>query len=170
MGASARRPVEVFRVHPAILWLTAFAALLLQTVLPLKIPMARKFDFPLLITIYFSLQRRSKVFGIGLGTVLGLSQDALAHGYIGIFGMAKGLVGFLAASASFKFDLEQLAPRLIFAGVLIFVHSIFLFGLERALLDPPPPFHPMEMLGGVLVNLALGLVLFQVLDRFKQRG
>ena len=170
MGASARRPVEVFRVHPAILWLTAFAALLLQTVLPLKVPMARKIDFPLLITIYFSLQRRSKVFGIGLGTVLGLLQDALAHGYIGIYGMTKGLVGFLAASASFKFDLEQLAPRLIFAGALIFLHSIFLFGIERALLEPAPPFRPLDMLSGVLVNLAIGLVLFQVLDRFKQRG
>lgn len=168
MGTQAGRPVEVFRVHRATLWITAFAALLLQTVLPPKIPLARLFDFPLLVTIYFSLLRRSKVFGIGLGTVLGLSQDALAHGYIGTFGMAKALVGFLAASASVKFDLEQFMPRLVFAGVLIFVHSVFLFGLESVLLEPPPIFRPLDMLSGVLVNVAVGLVLFQALDYFKR--
>jgi rod shape-determining protein MreD len=168
MGAPAHRSVEVFRVHPATLGVTAFAALLLQTVLPLKIPLARLFDFPLLVTIYFSLLRRNKIFGIGLGTGIGLLQDALSHSYIGIFGMAKALVGFLAASASVKFDFEQLAPRFVLAGILIFVHSIYLFGLERFLLEPPPPFRPLDMLSGVLVNVALGLVLFQVLDYFKR--
>jgi len=168
MGTPAQRSVEVFRVRPATFGIAAFAALLLQSVLPLKIPLARLFDLPLLVTIYFSLLRRSKVFGIGMGTVLGLLQDALAHGYIGTFGMAKALVGFLAASASVKFDLEQFTPRLIFAGALIFVHSIFLFALDRVLLESPPAFQPLDMLSGVLVNVALGLVLFQVLDHFKQ--
>jgi len=167
MGATARRRVEVFRVNATTLWLTAFAALLLQTVLPLIHPLARLIDFPLLVTIYFSLLRRNQIFGVGLGTALGLLQDALAHGLIGTSGMAKALVGFLAASASVKFDLEQLAPRLFFAGILIFIHSIFLFGLERALLDPPPPFQPFDMLSGVLINAALGLVMFQGLDHFK---
>jgi hypothetical protein len=64
--------------------------------------------------------------------------------------------------------LEQLAPRFVFAGILIFVHSVFLFGLERVLLDPPPPFRPLDMLSGILVNVALGLVLFQALDHFKR--
>jgi rod shape-determining protein MreD len=119
------------------------------------------------------LLRRNQVFGIGLGTGLGLLQDALSHGYIdhsyiGIFGMAKALIGFLAASASVKFDLEQLAPRFVFAGILIFVHSIFLFGLEHFVLGLPSPFRPLDMLSGVLVNVALGLVLFQVLDHFKR--
>ena len=169
MGVPAHRRVEVYRVHPAILWLTVFAALLLQTVLPPILPIARKFDFPLLVTIYFALLRRSQVFGIGLGTVVGLTQDALAHGLIGTSGMAKALVGFLAATVSVKIDLEQPAPRIVFAGVLIFVHRIFLFGLERALFDPPPTFQPFDMLGGVLINLGLGLVLFQALDHAKQR-
>lgn len=168
MGVPAHRRVEVFRIHPAILWLTVFAALLLQTVLPPILPIARKFDFPLLVIIYFALLRRSQIFGIGLGTAVGLTQDALAHGLIGTSGMAKALVGYLAATVSVKFDLEQLAPRFIFAGVLIFVHRIFLFGLERVLFEPPPPFQPLDMLGGVLINVALGLVIFQVLDHFKQ--
>lgn len=167
MPARADRSVEVFRVPRAVLWVTSMVALLLQTILPLKIPLAHLFDFPLLVVIYFALLRRSKVFGIGFGTVLGLLQDALAHGFIGIFGMAKALVGYLAVSASVKFDLEQLVPRLMFAGILIFVHRVFLAALERVLLEQPVP-PPLEMLSGVLVNVALGMVLFQVLDHFKR--
>jgi len=167
MAARTDRRVEVFRVPPVVLWISAGAALLLQTILPLKISLARLFDFPLLITIYFALLRRSKVFAIGLGTVLGLLQDALSHGFVGIFGMAKALIGYLAASANVKFDLEQFVPRLMFAGILIFLHSLFLAGLERLLLERPMP-HLLEMLSALLVNLALGLVVFQVLDHFKR--
>jgi len=60
-----------------------------------------------------------------------------------------------------------LVPRLLFAGILIFVHRIFLAALERVLLEQPAP-PRLEMLSGVLVNVALGLVLFQILDHFKR--
>ncbi len=168
MGLQAHRRVEVFRINPIIIWATVFAALLLQTVLPLIHPVARRLDFPLLVTIYFALLRRSEVFGIGLGTAVGLTQDALAHGLIGTSGIAKALVGYLAASSSTKFDLEQFVPRFFFAGTLIFVHRIFLFGIERALLDPPPVFRLVEMLTGVMMNVVLGLFIFQILDYFKR--
>lgn len=168
MATPLQRPVEVFRVHPAIFWGTVFAALLLQTVLPLKIPLARLFDFPLLVAIYFALLRRNKVFAIGLGTGLGLLQDALSHSYIGIFGMAKALVGYLAASASVKLDLEQLLARFLLTGILVLVHNLSLLGLRHGLIEYPPPFQPLDLVSAVLVNVALGLILFQALDRFRR--
>lgn len=165
-----RRPVDVYRVHPITLWVTVFVALLLQTFLPLTFPQARFFDFPLLVVIYFSLVRRRKLFGIGLGTAVGLVQDALTHHYLGLYGMAKALVGYLAASASVKFDLEQLLARFILAGILIFVHSTFLIGLEHALLEFPPPLVPLDLATNLLFNASMALILFQVLDRFKRRA
>ena len=57
MPSSPNRPVAVFRVHPAILTAAALLALLLETFLPLKLPLARLMDFPLLITIYFEIGR-----------------------------------------------------------------------------------------------------------------
>lgn len=168
MGSPAQRPVEVFRVHRATFWITVFAALVLETSLPLKFTLARLLDLPLLVTIYFSLLRRNKVFGIGLGTVLGLVQDALSHRFIGISGMAKAVVGYLAASASIKIDLEQLVARLSLAGILVLIHNLVLKGLEHGLLEVPPPFRPLDLLISVLVNVALGLILFQVLDRFRR--
>lgn len=164
-----QRLVEVYRVHPIILWVTVFGALLLQTFLPVVIPQARFFDFPLLVVIYFSLLRRSKMFGIGLGTVVGLVQDALSHHYIGLYGMAKALIGYLAASGSVKFDLEQLLARFILTGILVLVHGVFLLGVEHALLEFPPPFVPLDLATNILFNVSMALVLYQLLDRFKRR-
>src|SRR5208337_1947938 len=121
MPASTHRPVAVFQVHPAIISVAVLAALLLTTFLPLKLPLARLMDFPLLIVIYFALMRREKAYGIVLGTGLGLLQDALSHGYIGIFGIAKAIVGYLAASASTRFELESLLARTLLTGVLVLV-------------------------------------------------
>jgi len=168
MAAPLQRPIEVYRTHPATFWVAVFTALLLQTFLPLKLSLARFFDFPLLVVIYFALLRRNKVFAIGLGTGVGLLQDAFSYGLIGLSGMAKALVGYLAASAGIKFDLEQLVARFALAAILIPAHGIFLLGLQHALLEFPPPFRALDLVTGVLVNVGLGLLLFQLLDRFRQ--
>jgi rod shape-determining protein MreD len=159
--------VEVFRVRPVVLWVTVFLALLMQTVLPLGVPQARVIDFPLLVTIYFALMRRNKIFGIGLGTVVGLCQDALSHHYIGLYGMAKALVGYLAASASVKFELEELLSRFVLAGFLILAHGVSLLGLEHGLLENPPPLSPLNVGVSVMFNVAPALVLFHFLDRLR---
>ena len=167
MGTPVRRPVAVFRVHPATLGVATFAALLLQTFLPVKIPLARLLDFPLLVTIYFALLRRNPVFGIGLGAAVGLLQDALSHGFIGILGMTKAVAGYLAASASIRFNLEPLVARSVLLAICVLVHNLFLAGLEQCLLQPPPPFQPLDLASSLLLNVAFGLIVFQVLDRFK---
>jgi rod shape-determining protein MreD len=167
MTVSTGRPVEVFRVHPVTLWVAVLASLLLQTFLPLKLPLARLMDFPLLVAIYFAMVRRNKIFGIGLGTILGLLQDALSHGHIGIFGMAKALAGYLAASASVRFELESILMRSVMTAVFVLIHSLTLAGLRHVLLEFPPPYEPLEMGTSILVNVSLGLVLFLLLDRFK---
>jgi rod shape-determining protein MreD len=164
---STHRPVAVFQVHPATLSVAILAALLLQTLLPLKLPLARLMDFPLLIAIYFALLRRDKLYGIALGTGLGLLQDALSHGYIGIYGIAKAIVGYLTASASTRFELESLVARTVLTGVFVLVHNLGLAALQHALLEAPPPFQPIAIASAVLVNVALGLILFQILDRFR---
>jgi rod shape-determining protein MreD len=168
MPASTPRPIAVYQIHPAILTVASLAALLLQTLLPLKLPLARLMDFPLLIVIYFALMRRDKVFGIALGTGLGLLQDALSHVYIGIFGIAKAIVGYLAASASTRFELESVAARTVLTGVFVLVHNLCRAALQHVLLDAPPAFKPIETASAVLVNTALGLILFQILDRFRR--
>jgi hypothetical protein len=40
-------------------------------------------------------------------------------------------------------------------------------GLQHALLDSPAAFVPLDLASAVLVNVALSLILFPVLDRFR---
>jgi rod shape-determining protein MreD len=124
-------------------------------------------DFPLLVTVYFTLIRQNKIFGIALGTSLGLVQDALSHGYLGMFGMAKALVGYLAASAAIRFNFESLLARSVATASLILLHNLCMAGLQHALLESPPAFLPLDLTSAVLVNLALSLILFPLLDRFR---
>lgn len=168
MPTSTHRAIAVFQVHPAVISVAALAALLLQTFLPLKLPLARVMDFPLLIVIYYALMRRDRVYGTVLGTALGLLQDTLSHGFIGIFGIAKAIVGYLAATASTRFELESLVARTVLTGVFVLIHNLCLAVLQHALLEAPPPFQPFAIASAVLVNVALGLILFQILDRLRR--
>ncbi|MGD0458641.1 MAG: rod shape-determining protein MreD [Terriglobia bacterium] len=167
MPVTPQREVEAFRVHPATLWVTILVALLLQTFLPLKIPLAGLMDFPLLVTVYFTLVRQNKIFGIALGTGLGLMQDALSHGYVGMFGMAKALVGYLAAFAAIRFNVESLFARSVVTASLILLHNLCMAGLQHALLESPPAFMALDLASAVLVNVALSLIVFPVLDRMR---
>jgi hypothetical protein len=85
-----------------------------------------------------------------------------------VFGMAKALVGYMAAWGSVKFNLEHTLPRFFLAGTLILVHCLILVGLRFALLEVPPLSQPLDLASTVLVNVALALILFQALDRFKR--
>ena len=167
MPSPADRPVAVYRVNLAAFWISLFVALLLQISLPVRIPLAHLFDFPLVLTIYYASIRRSKIYGIVLGAGLGLIQDALSHGLIGMFGIAKCVVGYLAASASVKFDLEQLGGRYFLTAALVCVHSLVLAGLRLILFEHPGPFSPLDLASTVVVNVALALICFPILDRFK---
>jgi rod shape-determining protein MreD len=167
MPVAAKREVEAFRVRPVTLWVTILVALLFQTFLPLKIPLAGLMDFPLVVTVYFTLVRQNKVFGIGLGTGLGLMQDALSHGYVGMFGMAKALIGYLAAYAAVRFNLESLFARSLVTASLVLLHNLCMAGLQHVLLDSPPAFVALDLASAVLVNVALSLIVFPLLDRLR---
>jgi rod shape-determining protein MreD len=168
MSTPAERPINVYRVHPATLWTAAFLALVLQAFLPVVLPFARLLDLPLLVVIYFSITRRSRVFGTVFGTVVGLAEDALSHGFLGMFGIIKALVGYFGAWASIQFDLEQFAGRLALTAALVLFHSVALAGFEHALLESSPAWQPLDLASTLLFNVALAPVLFQLFDRFRR--
>lgn len=168
MPAPAERPINVYRVHPLTLWAAAFLALVLQGFLPVVLPAAHLLDLPLLMVIYFSLMRRSKVFGTLFGAALGLAEDALSHGFLGMFGIANALVGYLGAWASILFDLEQFLGRLAVTSALVLFHSLALAVLRRVLIASPPPLQLLDLVSIVLLNSALAMILFQALDRLRR--
>ena len=97
-----RRDLEIRRYPLYIYVLVPLAAVVLQAWLPRLLGRFAYMDLPLLVTVYFALNRRSPIHGTLLGAVLGLAQDGLTQGAIGIHGIANTVCGFLAASVGIR--------------------------------------------------------------------
>lgn len=170
MDVYRHRPKEAFRAHPAVLSLIVFASLLLEVTLPPTLPVARLFQLPLLVTIYFSMIRENQIFGTAFGMGVGLLEDALSHGYLGQMGMAKALVGYLAATAGLKLEFDNLLVRGLLIGSLVIIHNTFNYLLVHQLLGLPASFNSLHILTAAVVNVALGLILFLLFDRLRNRA
>ena len=170
MDVYRHRPKEAFRAHPAVLSLIVFASVLLEVTLPPTLPVARVFQFPLLVTVYFSMIRENQIFGTAFGMGVGLLEDALSHGYMGQMGMAKTLVGYLAATAGLKLEFDNLLVRGLLIGSLVIIHNSFNYLLVHQLLGLQVPFDSLHILTSAIVNIALGLILFLLFDRLRKRA
>ncbi len=103
-GRARRRLPARYEIHryPLLVYaLVPLAALVLQAWLPRVVGRYDWFDLPLVITVYFALGRRNPIQGTLMGAAMGLFEDALSHHAIGINGIAKTVVGFLAAQWAF---------------------------------------------------------------------
>lgn len=144
--------------------LTIAAALVLQTTLArFLVRGAGGIDLVLVAVAYLGLTS-GPVAGILSGTIAGLAQDTLGSGIVGVGGLAKTVVGFLAGIIGTTFIVSQTIPRfLVFFGATL-VQVAITTGLYF-LLDPQPPVMTRyALLGESLANALLGVVLFQVLD------
>jgi rod shape-determining protein MreD len=127
------------------------------------------FDLPLLVTIYFAMARRSPIQGTTIGFILGILEDALTHRPIGINGISKTLVGFLAASVGVRIDVENVTIRVLLTFVLsLFSSATYLF-VFRILLGMALEWTWYNELFRAIGNSLIVLVLFHLLDRVKIR-
>src|SRR5438876_7505044 len=110
---TSQEQVEVYRFSAPAAILIPLAALFLQAFLPLRLHFFSIFDLPLLVVIFFAVARRSQVSGLLTGAVIGLLQDSLTHHPIGVYGIAKTVVGFGASSLGVRLDVENLGARVL---------------------------------------------------------
>ena len=83
------------------------------------------FDLPLICSVYYGFTLGNPIASILIGSALGLMQDSLSGAVLGTNGFSKTLIGFLAASAGAKFNVDQPITR---------VFALFLFSLGDGLL------------------------------------
>jgi len=161
---SSKFPIWVFFVAPIF-------SLLIQIYLPLfqTLRFISNIELPLLVTIYFSLMRRSQLRGLTIGMVLGLAQDSLLSQKIGMYGICKTMVGYLSASIGMQFDVEHSLVRLILCFVFYLFHQFLYWVLQRALLDQPVVFDITAKLILAAINALIGVVLFHFLDKLRER-
>ncbi|MBM3774471.1 MAG: rod shape-determining protein MreD [Acidobacteria bacterium] len=166
---SSRRQ-QISRFPGWVLIVVPLAAILSQVYLPLFFQFLGFLELPLLVTIYFSLMRGSPVSGIFIGMLVGLAQDSLSKNPLGMFGIVKTLVGYFAASASSSFDVEHPIIRLLLAFMFFVFHQFCYWTLTRVLLARELDFEWGRTFLLASLNAAVGLALFQLLDKLKERS
>lgn len=144
------------------------AAILFQVYVPRFVPALAYLDVPLLVTVYFSLVRRSPIAGVWYGAGIGLAQDSLSpHLPLGMFGIVKTLVGYFAGSVSQRFEVENSYVRLVLAFFFFVFHQFFFWVLRRALLGELINFEPGQTAIRALLNAMVAVPLYHVLDKLK---
>jgi rod shape-determining protein MreD len=127
------------------------------------------FDLPLLVTIFFAVARRNPISGLATGGAIGILQDSLAHHPIGMCGIAKTVVGFVASSLGVKLDVENPGSRMIMAFTFYLMHQAIYLLIARGMAGEVVTFAWTRLLLGAFANALLSVPLFAILDRFKMR-
>ena len=149
--------------------ISLIAVVVIQGILAYRIRVFEYFDLPLILSIYYGFTLGRPVPSVVIGTAIGLMQDSLSNVPMGTNGFSKTLVGYLAATAGSKFDVDLPVTRAI---------AIFLFTIGNGFI--------ISMLGlmtGSAVNLSynvfwswlvtgvfnaiLGMLMFGYHDRVK---
>lgn len=162
------RKSRISKLRGWVAVLAPLIAILFQVYVPQLISYLSYLELPLLVTLYFSLNRRSPVAGTLFGAAVGLLQDSLSHQPIGMFGIVKTLVGYFAGSVSLRFDVENTVIRFILSFFFFFFHQFFYWVLARALLGQAIDFNPEQTLVFGLLNAAVAIPLFLILDKLKE--
>lgn len=162
-----RRKTSASTFRPIVFFLVPLLSVLLDVFLPRFIESARMLEFPLLVTIYFSLMKRQPITGIIIGATIGLMQDSLSQQHLGMFGIVKTMVGYFAASVSLRFDVNNPALRFLLCTFFFVFHQFFYWVMVRALLGQAPNINTMDELVRALLNSAIAIPLFLLLDKLR---
>ena len=122
-------------------------------------------DLVLIVVVFIAI-KSGPVTGLLAGTVAGLIQDALGLGILGIGGMAKTIVGFLAGVLGTQFIVTAPLPRFLLLLVATVLHAAIFMGLYTALnlreFSAPYP----AIVGQAFGNAFVGVIAFQLIEWF----
>lgn len=167
---SLRQPGEA-RFSTLTALMVPLAALFLQAFLPVaRLSFFTVFDLPLLVTIYFAAARRNPVAGLLTGGIIGLAQDALTHLPIGVYGIAKTVIGYIASSLSARIDVDSPGSRFLLTFGFYLLHQVIFFGVLRGLIGMDLAWQWGQRLGSALANALLAVALFAALDRLRKQA
>jgi rod shape-determining protein MreD len=161
--------IEVHKYYGGVVPAAVLLALLLQAFFPIYFRWANYLELPLLVTVYFALSKRNPSSGLLLGMVIGLLQDSLSRTPLGLYGIAKTLTGYLGSSIGARVDVEHPISRfLLTVGFVWFHHAVFTLTSHVLLAKHDEMYFTMPLLISALVNAALAMGLFPLLDRFRK--
>jgi rod shape-determining protein MreD len=151
-----------------MLILVPLAALILESSVPIYFHAFSIVNLPLLVVIYFALTRRSILAGIMAGALIGVAQDSLARGPIGLFAISDTVIGYLASLVSSRMEPEAPLFRFVIIFVFYYLHFFCRFAVGMSLAGESMQVSLLETLIAALVNAFTGVLLFALLDRFRK--
>ncbi len=162
--------IEVHKFRTGAILIATLFALVIQAWFPLRFARATLLDFPLLVTIYFGLSRRNPSTGLLLGMAIGLFQDSLSGPTVplGLYGIAKTIIGYLASSIGARLDTEHPAARFALTAVFFVAHEGLVSLTRRILLAQPQPWFNLHLFVAALINALVAVFVFLLLDRLRR--
>jgi rod shape-determining protein MreD len=160
--------IEVHKYYGGVVAGAVVVSLVLQAFFPVHIRSAGYLELPLLVTLYFALSRRNPSSGLLLGMVVGLLQDSLSpQAPLGLYGIAKTLVGFVGSSIGSRIDVEHPVARfLLTVGFFMFHRGVFVL-TRQLLLAQHETYVTVPILLASVANAILAVAIFPLLDRFR---
>lgn len=164
--------IEVHKFRSGAIAGTILLALLLQTFVPVYFPKFSVLDLLLLVVIYFGLSRRNPSTGLLLGMVAGLLQDSISGPTVplGLNGIAKTVIGYLASSIGARLDTEHPAARFALTLFFFVVHQGILGLIRRLLLGQAERWFTVQLAIATGINAVVAVVLFTLLDRLRKNS
>jgi rod shape-determining protein MreD len=140
-------------------------ALALQTTIARFVVAGRvAVDLVLVVVVYVALSSGA-VPGMMTGTVAGLIQDSLSTtGVIGVGGLAKAIVGFLAGVIGTQFNIAEPVARFVVFFAATVVHQAITIGLGMVLGVRAFGISYPAIAGEAVANAVIGVVAFQLTD------
>ncbi len=166
---TSREQIEVYRFQWPVAVAIPLIAIILQAFLPVRIRFFSAFDLPLLVTIFFAVAWRNPIKGLLAGGAIGLVQDALTHQPLGVYGISKTVIGYIASSLGVKIDVENPGTRLLMTMGFYLLHEFIYFAIMRGLVGQAHAWRWAHEAGAALANGLMAIVLFALLDKVKQR-
>jgi rod shape-determining protein MreD len=101
---------------------------------------------------------------------IGLLQDSLSGPTVplGLYGIAKTIIGYLASSIGARLDTEHPAARFALTFAFFITHQGLIVITRRILLAQPEPWFNMHLIVAALVNALVAVFLFLLLDRLRK--
>jgi rod shape-determining protein MreD len=162
--------IEVHKFRGGAIVGVTLLALMFQAFVPVYFAKAAMIDLPLLITIYFGLSRRNPSTGLLLGMVIGLLQDSLSGPTVplGLYGIAKTVIGYLASSIGARLDTEHPAARFALTIIFFGLHQGIVLLTRRILLAQSSVWFTMHLAAAAVVNAIVAVFLFALLDHLRK--
>lgn len=169
LAAQPESQIEVHKFYGGAILVASILSVAFEGVVHRFGTWGQAVELPLLVTVYFGLSRRNPATGLLLGTFIGMLQDAVSHQPLGLYGIAKTIVGFLASSIGGRIDIEHPVSRTILVFVFFHIHQGVWALSQKWLMGRPEPVFTMTSLIFSIVNAVLSPFVFALLDRLRKR-